>query len=84
MKFDQLLIDLVFVFISVDLPPQSMLTATHELIAKAIDDGYLTANYTLVGHRQTRDTECPGDRLFNEIGQWPNFDPNVIPADDPK
>lgn len=60
-----------------DLPPPEMLESTQKLIAFAIDCGYLSANYTLIGHRQTRNTECPGDRLFIEISNWPHFGANV-------
>ena len=50
-----------------------MLNVTRELIANAIDSGYLSPDYTLHGHRQVRDTACPGDALFNEIKTWPHF-----------
>lgn len=56
-----------------------MLKATQALIAYAIDTGYLSSNYTLLGHRQVRDTECPGDRLYKEISQWPRFSSIVPP-----
>lgn len=65
------------IFVSVDLPSPDMLDATQKLIAYAIDAGHLSANYTLLGHRQTRSTECPGERLFNEITNWPHFGANV-------
>lgn len=63
------------------LPPENMLAATQSLIAHAIDTGYLSTNYTLLGHRQVRDTVCPGDRLFKEISQWPNFSAAVPERD---
>lgn len=64
-----------------DLPSADMLGATQKLIAYAIDAGHLSTNYTLLGHRQTRITQCPGDRLFNEISNWPHFgvDVPVVP-----
>lgn len=59
------------------VPPENMLKTTQDLIAHAIDQGYLSSNYTLLGHRQVRDTICPGPALFNEIKQWPNFDEDI-------
>jgi hypothetical protein len=65
-----------------------MLQAAKNLIAYAIENNHLAANYTLYGHRQARNTECPGDRLFNEIRAWDHFklvekagasSPNSIP-----
>ncbi|XP_068130669.1 N-acetylmuramoyl-L-alanine amidase [Hyperolius riggenbachi] len=35
--------------------------------------GYITANYTIQGHRQVVNTLCPGDALFQEITTWENF-----------
>ncbi|VVC97814.1 unnamed protein product [Leptidea sinapis] len=35
--------------------------------------GYIKLDYKLVGHRQVRDTKCPGDTLFREISQWKHF-----------
>lgn len=50
-----------------------MLQVTQDFISYAVENGYLASNYTLYGHRQVRETECPGPALFNEIKQWPNF-----------
>lgn len=50
-----------------------MLIATQELIAHAIELGNLSKDYTLLGHKQVRDTICPGPALFNEIQSWPQF-----------
>lgn len=50
-----------------------MLNAVQRLIQIAIDGGHVQHNYTLLGHRQTRVTECPGERLFREITTWSHF-----------
>lgn len=55
------------------LPPKNMLQLAKDLIAYAVESGYLLSNYTLYGHRQVRDTTCPGDALFGEIQTWPHF-----------
>lgn len=54
-----------------------MLNATHELIAYAVELGYLTTDYKLIGHKQVRATICPGPALFGEIQKWPHFDGDI-------
>ncbi|XP_071448825.1 peptidoglycan-recognition protein LB-like isoform X2 [Hetaerina americana] len=61
------------------MPDAGMLEAAHHLIARGIDMGKISANYTLLGHRQVRDTECPGQTLYQAIQAWPHWgqpDPN--------
>ncbi|NWQ84511.1 PGRP2 amidase, partial [Columbina picui] len=44
-----------------------------ELLPCAVRTGRLRHNYTLRGHRQMGDTDCPGDALFREIESWRGF-----------
>lgn len=69
--------------VSVELPSNDMLENVHQLINYGVSSGKIQENYTLLGHRQVRKTECPGDRLFNEISTWKHFQslPNA-PNDD--
>lgn len=55
-----------------------MLEATQNLIEYSLQNGYLSQTYKLLGHRQVRKTECPGQRLFDEIHTWNHF--SAIPA----
>lgn len=64
-------------FIIENVVPEDMLDATKKLIAYAVDAGYLSANYTLLGHRQAKRTTCPGDSLYNEISTWPHFGTDI-------
>lgn len=65
-----------------------MLNSVKKLITYGISSGHIHSNYTLLGHRQVRNTECPGERLFNEISKWPKFssaykfnkEDNVVPT----
>ncbi|XP_072934738.1 peptidoglycan recognition protein 3-like [Epargyreus clarus] len=57
------------------LPPAEQLKTTQKLIALGVSLGYIRKDYKLIGHRQVRDTECPGDALFNEIKTWSHFSP---------
>lgn len=59
------------------LPPQNMLNATKEFIEYSLENGYLSPDYTLLGHRQVRDTICPGPALYQEIEKWPRFGSDV-------
>lgn len=55
------------------LPSELQLNVTQSLISCAVEEGYVVQNYTLYGHRDVRATECPGDQLFQEISNWPQF-----------
>lgn len=52
-----------------------MIENVHRLIEFGVSSGKINQNYTLLGHRQVRNTKCPGDKLFNEISKWPHFEP---------
>ncbi|XP_060534224.1 peptidoglycan-recognition protein LB-like isoform X2 [Cylas formicarius] len=57
-----------------ELPPAGQLATVKRLIARGVKEGKIARDYKLVGHRQVREgTECPGDRLFNDIHNWPHF-----------
>lgn len=68
---------IVYSIITAELPPQKMLDAVKNLIALGIENGHIEKNYTLIGHRQVRNTECPGTRLFEEISKWQHFSLDV-------
>ncbi|XP_065341679.1 peptidoglycan-recognition protein SC2-like [Cloeon dipterum] len=55
------------------LPEDVALQAFYKLVSCSIKMNFLPNNYTLLGHRQAKDTMCPGDSLFKEISQWPNW-----------
>nr|QFQ66864.1 peptigosaccharide recognition protein lb [Protaetia brevitarsis] len=61
-----------------ELPPIKQLNTVHNLINFGVESGYIRPEYILHGHRQVRSgTECPGDRLFEEIKSWPHFSNEV-------
>lgn len=55
------------------LPPKGQLLVVKELIKKGVREGYIQRDYKLIGHRQVRATECPGDALYAEIQKWPHW-----------
>ncbi|KDR07311.1 peptidoglycan-recognition protein LB-like [Zootermopsis nevadensis] len=58
-----------------ELPTPEMLSAAKSLIECGVERGSISPEYKLLGHSQTRNTECPGAALFNEIKTWPHWDP---------
>lgn len=58
---------------STELPPAEQIKTAQSLIAAGVELGFISSAYKLVGHRQVRDTECPGDALFEAIKKWDHF-----------
>lgn len=50
-----------------------MLRSVKQLIEYGLTEGLISKDYKLLGHRQVRNTECPGEALYKEISSWPNF-----------
>lgn len=61
-----------------------MLQTAHNLIKYSLDSGILIRNYMVMGHRQVRETECPGQRLFDEIKTWDHFISTPAGPEDPE
>lgn len=64
-----------------ELPSNDMIAAAQSLIEYGVRNNIIASNYTLIGHRQVRPTECPGDRLFQEIQSWPHYSPMLDVVD---
>lgn len=62
-----------FLIITDELPPKKQLETVRNLIEYGVHMGYIKEDYHLIGHRQVRNTECPGDRLYNEIQTWDRY-----------
>ncbi|XP_046979544.1 peptidoglycan-recognition protein LB-like isoform X1 [Schistocerca americana] len=56
-----------------NLPTPAMLEAGQQLIRCGVARGQIAADYKLLGHRQVRATECPGDAFFANIQKWPHW-----------
>ncbi|XP_032949359.1 peptidoglycan recognition protein 3 [Rhinolophus ferrumequinum] len=54
-------------------PNAAALEAAQTLIQCAVDKGYLTPNYILVGHSDVSNILSPGKALYNIISTWPHF-----------
>ncbi|XP_053865727.1 peptidoglycan-recognition protein SC2-like [Malaclemys terrapin pileata] len=54
-------------------PNAAALNAAKSLIQCAVNRGSLSSSYTLKGHRNVSQTDCPANALYNVITQWPRF-----------
>jgi N-acetylmuramoyl-L-alanine amidase len=57
---------------TVSLPPPIQLEVAKSLIECGLEFNHIDPNYTLLGHRDVRATECPGESLYQEILTWPH------------
>ncbi|XP_054271476.1 peptidoglycan-recognition protein LB-like [Macrosteles quadrilineatus] len=58
-----------------ELPSEDMLCQCRQLINYGVSQGYIRPDYQLIGHRQARFTECPGENLYNLIQTWNHWKP---------
>lgn len=61
-----------------NLPPKSALKRCQDLIAHGVEIGAICPDYELVAHCQCRPFVSPGNRLFEEIKTWKNFNPDIV------
>ncbi|KAI8442181.1 hypothetical protein MSG28_005786 [Choristoneura fumiferana] len=57
------------------VPPAEQLKTVKALIAAGVELGYIKPDYKLVGHRQVRETECPGQAFFDVVKTWDHWSP---------
>lgn len=56
-------------------PSSIMQKRAHEIIAFGVSNDYIDKGYTLYGHRQVGNTECPGNMFFETLKTWPHWEP---------
>lgn len=56
------------------LPGSGQMKAIGELIKRGVAEGWIVEKYKLIGHRQAKETDCPGDELFGVIEGWGHFE----------
>ncbi|XP_058571674.1 peptidoglycan recognition protein 3 [Neofelis nebulosa] len=72
--YNDIALGIAFIGNFVEKPPNAAaLEAAQNLIQYAVDKGYLTPNYLLVGHSDIVNTLSPGKALYNIIKTWPHF-----------
>nr|CAD7573015.1 unnamed protein product [Timema californicum] len=61
------------------LPNEEALTALSDLISCGVDIGKIGEGYHVIGHRQTRDTLCPGDTFYKWVKALPQWTDHPVP-----
>ncbi|OWF55096.1 Peptidoglycan recognition protein 3 [Mizuhopecten yessoensis] len=55
------------------LPNAAALSAVKRLITCGVEIARLRTDYSLFGHRDVRDTDCPGNALYKNMSSWTHF-----------
>lgn len=56
------------------IPNQRALNAAKQLIEEMVTRNYLSKEcYGFFGHRDKKETLCPGDQLYEEFKSWKNW-----------
>ncbi|XP_076679571.1 peptidoglycan recognition protein 3 [Andrena cerasifolii] len=58
-------------------PNAAAIQAIQTLISYGVSIGKIKEDYTLLGHRQTASTTCPGDSLYRLLETWPRWSSSV-------
>lgn len=61
------------------LPNAAALKTLNELITFGVSLSKIKNNYNVIGHRQARNTECPGERFYKYVVTLPGWTSNPIP-----
>nr|ABZ81267.1 peptidoglycan recognition protein [Ostrinia furnacalis] len=56
-----------------DVPTAQQLNAVKALLGCGVENGHLTSNYHVIGHKQLLATLSPGRNLWAEIRTWPEW-----------
>ncbi|XP_006159927.1 peptidoglycan recognition protein 3 [Tupaia chinensis] len=72
--YNDIALGIAFIGNFIEKPPNAAaLEAAQDLIHCAVEKGYLTPNYLLVGHSDVTNILSPGQALYNIISTWPHF-----------
>ncbi|XP_034311315.2 uncharacterized [Magallana gigas] len=55
------------------MPAPAALAAANKLLMCAMQRKAITPSYSLYGHQDVRDTDCPGYTLYNAIRKWTHY-----------
>ncbi|XP_022130726.2 peptidoglycan recognition protein [Pieris rapae] len=56
-----------------DDPTSAQLEAVKDLLRCGVEEGHLSSDYKVVGHKQLIATQSPGRRLYQVIRTWPEW-----------
>nr|CAD7401016.1 unnamed protein product [Timema cristinae] len=55
-------------------PPKAQLDAAKLFLNYSVNNGQLSSNYNLIGHKQVAKTQSPGRQLFDIIKTWEHWE----------
>ncbi|XP_072286670.1 peptidoglycan recognition protein 1-like [Pyxicephalus adspersus] len=55
------------------VPNTAAQNAAKQLIACGVERNYIKKTYALKGHRDVKNTKCPGDSFYKAIQKWAHF-----------
>ncbi|XP_046344663.1 N-acetylmuramoyl-L-alanine amidase-like [Haliotis rufescens] len=55
------------------IPNADALNALKQLIKCGVDNGKIRTDYVIYGHRDVRQTACPGQKFYDLIQTWPHY-----------
>ena len=55
------------------MPTVAQMDATKAMIKCGVELGKIRSDYQMMGHKDTKNTLCPGDKLYAEIQSWPHY-----------
>lgn len=61
------------------LPNNAALKTLKALIKYGVSLGKISQDYHVIGHRQTKNTLCPGDKLYEYIQKFAQWTANPVP-----
>ncbi|XP_059089071.1 peptidoglycan recognition protein 1-like isoform X2 [Tigriopus californicus] len=56
-------------------PSSKAIQSYNHLVDCLVTRGKIPSDYEMKGHRQVRDTSCPGNTLYNALTRWRNYSP---------
>ncbi|XP_014206326.1 peptidoglycan-recognition protein LB-like isoform X2 [Copidosoma floridanum] len=62
------------------MPNGAALRALSSLVECGVNFGKISKDYRVVGHRQVRDTKCPGETFYQYVQSLPQWANNPVPT----
>lgn len=69
---------------NVQEPSDAMIRAVRELVRTGIEEGEIRPDYTLSGHRDHMQRECPGEKVYRRLQEFRHDHAATPPVDTPQ
>lgn len=67
------------IFLADRLPNDAALKTLEALIKYGVSLGKISQDYYIIGHRQTKNTLCPGDKFYEYVQKFARWTARPIP-----